>query len=85
MLPSQWLQVPMEPRHVCFELGLGDGEPLGIPAVPSHWGRAGQLMLIQRHGHGAEREDSRQENERAAIHEEVLLNSLLKNLVLSSP
>jgi hypothetical protein len=38
-------------------------------------------MLIQRHGHGAEREDSREENERAAIHGEVLLNSLLKNLV----
>jgi hypothetical protein len=35
--------VLMEPRHVGFELRLGNGEPVGIPAIPSHWGRGREV------------------------------------------
>ena len=43
VLPSERLQVLVEPSYVRLELGLGNGEPIGIPAIPSHRGRGRQV------------------------------------------
>src|ERR1700733_3785553 len=36
ILPSQRLQVPMQPEHIGFVLSLSDSQPIRIPAVPPH-------------------------------------------------
>src|ERR1700733_12887327 len=36
ILPSQRLQVPMQPEDIRFVLSLSDSQPIRIPAIPPH-------------------------------------------------
>src|SRR5580704_13596545 len=48
VLPSICLQVLRHPLRICLYLLLVDGRPVGVPAVPTHWGcsRGGAVRAI---------------------------------------